>query len=51
MLAQPLTETRRPALAHTSALATLGSPMVTIAPGIVAIARVLAAATVHDRFQ
>lgn len=51
MLVQPLTCTRRPALAHTSALATVGNPMVTIAPGIAATARVLAAAMVHDRFQ
>jgi hypothetical protein len=51
MLAHPLTWTRRPALAQTSALATLVGAMVKIAPGIAATARALAAVTVHDRFQ
>jgi hypothetical protein len=51
MLAQPLTWTRRPALAQTSALALPVGWMVTIAPGMAAMASTLAAATVQDRFK
>jgi hypothetical protein len=51
MFAQPLTDTRRPALAQTSALATPGAGIVTIAPGMAASAKKLAAVIVLDRFQ
>jgi hypothetical protein len=43
MFAQPLTDTRRPPLTHTSALATPGPA------GTVASATTVAAANVHDR--
>jgi hypothetical protein len=46
--AQPLTDTRRPALAQTSALAT---GIVTIAPGTAASAKTVAAVIVPDRNQ
>ena len=39
MFAQPLTVTRRPPLTHTSALATPGAGIVTIAPGTAASAK------------
>src|SRR5580693_8368242 len=45
--AQPLTDTRRPALAQTSALATPGAGIVTIAPGTTASARTVAAVIVR----
>ena len=39
--AHPLTDTRRPALAHTSAPATPGAGIVTIAPGTIELTRIL----------
>jgi hypothetical protein len=51
MFAQPLTWTRRPALAHTSALATPAGWTVRIAPGIAQMVMTLAAETITDRFH
>jgi hypothetical protein len=51
MFAQPLTDTRRPALTHTSAFAVPGPVMVAIAPGMVAMVQTHAAAAAHDRVE
>jgi len=51
MLAHPLTDMRRPALAHTSALATPAGWIVTTAAGTAVTAKTVAAARAHDRVQ
>jgi len=50
-LAQPLTWTRRPAVAQTSAQATPAGWITSIAPGIAAMVSAVAAAAVNDRVQ
>src|SRR5215218_4747435 len=51
MFAHPLTLTRRPPLTQTSALATPEESIVTIADGMAARAKTVAAATAHDLVQ